>query len=123
MLGPAAFGLDLRTSVLVIVFFNAVMCLPPAWLATNGPRTGMRQMVQARYGMGYVPVMLIGLANCLTLLGFLALMTILGGQCLSLASGSEMSWNVGIAVVSIIGLLVSVESRRVASRAAVPAHH
>lgn len=108
MMGPAVFGLDLRTSVIVIVLLNASMCIPPALLATNGPRTGMRQMVQARYAMGYVPVMVIGFANCLTFIGFLSLMTILGGQCLSLASDSEMSWTVGIVVVSIIGLLVSV---------------
>lgn len=106
MLGPAGFGLDLKASVLVIVLFNAVMCVPPAWLATNGPRTGMRQMVQARYALGYVPAMLIGLANCTTFIGFLSLMSILGGQCLSIASEDKMTWTVGIVVVAIIGVIV-----------------
>jgi purine-cytosine permease-like protein len=52
MLGPALFGLDLKTSVLCIVFFTAMSCGPVAYLATNGPKTGMRQMVQARYALG-----------------------------------------------------------------------
>ncbi|KAL1407679.1 hypothetical protein Q8F55_007112 [Vanrija albida] len=107
MLGPALFGLDFKATVLVVVLFNIVMCAPPAWLATNGPRTGMRQMVQARYAMGFVPAMVISLANCLTLLGYLSLTTILGGQCLSLASDSSMSWTVGIVVVALIGVCLS----------------
>ena len=52
VLGPALFGLDLKSSVLCIIFFTAVSCVPPAYLATNGPKTGMRQMIQARYAVG-----------------------------------------------------------------------
>lgn len=107
MTGPGLFGLDFKTSAGVILGFNAVMCIFPAYVATNGPKTGMRQMIQARYGMGYFGAMLIGLANVLTLLGYLALISILGGQCLSMASGSDMSWTVGIIVLAIIGLPVS----------------
>jgi hypothetical protein len=40
------------------------------------------------------------------LLGFLAINAILGGQTLSIASASTMSWNVGIVVVGIISLIV-----------------
>lgn len=52
MLGPAFFGLDFKATVLCIVFFTAASCVPVAYLATNGPRTGMRTMVQARYAVG-----------------------------------------------------------------------
>jgi purine-cytosine permease-like protein len=41
------------------------------------------------------------------MLGFLAVNAILGGQTLSLASGSNMSYDVGIVVVGIISLIVS----------------
>ena len=41
------------------------------------------------------------------MLGFLAVNAILGGQTLSLASGSGMSYDVGIVVVGIISLIVS----------------
>lgn len=107
MTGPGIFNLDLKTSVGVILGFNAVMCIFPAYVATNGAKTGMRQMIQARYGMGYFGAMIIGLANVLTLLGYLSLTSILGGQCLSMASGSDMSWTVGIIVLAVIGLCMS----------------
>jgi purine-cytosine permease-like protein len=68
----------------------------------------MRQMVQARYAFGYWPALLPAACNCVTMLGFLAINAILGGQTLALASGNTMSWNVGIVVVGIISLLVSV---------------
>jgi len=54
MIGPSLFALDFKTSVLCIVFFTAISCVPPAYLATNGPKTGMRQMVQARFALGCV---------------------------------------------------------------------
>ncbi|ORY33085.1 putative cytosine-purine permease [Naematelia encephala] len=107
MIGPTLFGLDLKASVLCIIFFTALSCLPPAYLACNGPRTGMRQMVQARFALGYVPAMIIGLVNSISQMGFLSLVVILGGQSLSLASAGSMSWSVGIVVVAIISLLLS----------------
>lgn len=107
MLGPSLFELDLKTSILCIIFFTAISCFPPAYCATNGPRTGMRQMVQARYALGYWPALICGFLNCLQFIGFMALTVILGGQSLSLASSSTMSWTVGIIVVSIMSLLVS----------------
>lgn len=60
-----------------------------------------------RFGFGYFPAMIFSLLNCATMIGFLSLNAILGGQLLSLASDSTMSWNVGIAVVGIISLIVS----------------
>lgn len=51
------------------------------------------------------------------MLGFLAVNAILGGQTLSLASGSNMSYDVGIVVVGIISLIVSGSKRFLDSRA------
>ncbi|GMK55769.1 hypothetical protein CspeluHIS016_0208250 [Cutaneotrichosporon spelunceum] len=107
MVGVLKFNLDFQATVLVIVIFTLVMCLPAAWLATNGPRTGMRQMVQARYAMGYIPTMVIGGANCLTFIGYLSLQSILGGQCLSIASEAGMTWTVGIVVITVICVCLS----------------
>ena len=106
MLGPGLFGLDLKTSILCIIFFTAASCIPPAYCAINGPRLGMRQMVQARYALGYWAALVCGFLNCLQFIGFMSLTVILGGQSLSLVSQSSMSWTVGIVIVSIISLLV-----------------
>ncbi|KAI0289623.1 hypothetical protein BC826DRAFT_970819 [Russula brevipes] len=46
-LGPVVFGLGLRDSCLVIVFFNLLCSIPPAYLATWGPKLGLRQLCQA----------------------------------------------------------------------------
>jgi hypothetical protein len=107
MVGVLRFHLDFKSCALVIIIFTFVMCIPASWLATHGPRTGMRQMVQARYSMGYYPTMIIGGANCLTFIGYLALQSILGGQCLSIASEADMTWTVGIVVVTVICVCVS----------------
>ncbi|WVQ84503.1 hypothetical protein IAT38_006655 [Cryptococcus sp. DSM 104549] len=107
VIGPALFGLDWRTSALCIVFFTAFSSLSVAYCATNGPKTGMRQMVQARYAMGYFPALVFGLLNCATMIGFMSLTAILAGQCLSLAANSTMSWDVGIVIAAIIALILS----------------
>ena len=52
MLGPLSYGLSLRDSSLVILFFCMLSTIPPAYLAILGPKTGMRQMIQARYSFG-----------------------------------------------------------------------
>ena len=52
MLGPAVYELSLRDSALVILFFCLLSTAAPAGLAVLGPKTGMRQMVQARYSFG-----------------------------------------------------------------------
>lgn len=52
MLGPLSYNLSLRDSSLVILFFCMLSTVPPAFLAILGPKTGMRQMIQARYSFG-----------------------------------------------------------------------
>lgn len=52
MLAPV-YGLDLRNSALVILFFTLLTTILPAFMCTLGPKTGMRQMVQARYSFGW----------------------------------------------------------------------
>lgn len=54
MLGPVSFNLSLRDSSLVILCFSLLVTFAPAYLSTLGPKTGMRQMVQARYSFGFV---------------------------------------------------------------------
>lgn len=51
LIGPS-FGLSLRDSALIILFFTGATALLPAYLSTLGPKTGMRQMIQARFSFG-----------------------------------------------------------------------
>lgn len=131
ILGPSLYGLGLRDSALVILFFCLLATLAPAGLAVFGPKTGMRQMVQARYSFGYaerprteppspladtpppsptasrhlvsVPV----LFNLATLTGFTVISCVVGGQCLSAVSDGRLTPNLGIVIIALLTLLVS----------------
>lgn len=54
MVGTLAFGLSLKECSLLILFFSMLCTLPPAYFCTFGSRTGLRQMIQARFTFGYV---------------------------------------------------------------------
>lgn len=52
MVGTLSYGLSLRDSSLVIIFFSLLCTIPPAFLGTFGAKTGLRQMLQARFTFG-----------------------------------------------------------------------
>lgn len=53
MLATLEYGMGLRDSAIIIVFFAMLTCIPPAVMCMAGPQTGLRQLVQARYSFGY----------------------------------------------------------------------
>lgn len=54
MLGTLIFGLNLRDASLIIIFLCMICSLVVAFLSILGPKTGLRQLIQARYSFGYV---------------------------------------------------------------------
>ncbi|KAN0107482.1 NCS cytosine-purine permease [Russula decolorans] len=104
-LGPVTFGLGLRDSCLVILFFNLICAVPPAYLTTWGPKLGFRQLCASRYTFGYYGAMVPSLLSLTSNVGFCILNSILGGQ--ALASIANISWTVGIVIISMISLFVS----------------
>ncbi|KAL7409200.1 permease for cytosine/purines, uracil, thiamine, allantoin-domain-containing protein [Mrakia frigida] len=106
-LGPELFNLPFGASVGTIVGFNILAVIPVAYFSTFGPKLGLRQMVMSRYSFGYWPVLVPALFNALTAIGFLSLNAILGGQTLSLSSGSDFGWSLGIVLVGLIGIFPS----------------
>ncbi|GLB39204.1 putative purine-cytosine permease (2.A.39) family protein [Lyophyllum shimeji] len=105
-LGPVVFGLGVRDSCLVILFFNLLCCALPAYFTTWGPKLGMRQMISARYSFGFYGVIIPCILNLIVMIGFCVLNSILGGQALASVNG-KLSWTVGIVIVDVISLLVS----------------
>jgi cytosine/uracil/thiamine/allantoin permease len=89
-LGPVAFGLGLRDSCLVILFFNLIFAIFPAYFSTWGPRLGLRQLCSTRYSFGYYGVTVPSLLCVITFIGFTVLNSILGGQ--ALATVGNVSW-------------------------------
>jgi len=104
-LGPVTFGLGIRDSCLVILFFNLFSAIPPAYLTTWGPKLGLRQLCASRYTFGYYGAMVPSLLTLTLAVGFSILNNIVGGQ--ALASIANISWTVGIVIISLISLFVS----------------
>ncbi|TDL19554.1 cytosine-purine permease [Rickenella mellea] len=105
--GPLIFGLGLRDTCLVVLFFNLLCCIPPAYLTTWGPKLGLRQMCQARFSFGYYGAIVPSVLNLVTMSGFMILNCILGGQTLSSVSNGHLSWSVGIVIIAFVSLFIS----------------
>lgn len=52
MVGTLIFGLSLRDCSLLILFFSLLTTTPAAYFSTFGARTGLRQMLHARFTFG-----------------------------------------------------------------------
>ncbi|KAF8434576.1 NCS cytosine-purine permease [Boletus edulis BED1] len=112
-LGPVVFGLGLRDSCLVILFFNLIANFLPAYLNTWGPKTGMRQMIASRYSFGFYGVIIPTVFNLTGLCGFNILNCILGGQTLSSVTNNNLSWTVGIVIIALLSMVISFMGYRV----------
>jgi NCS1 nucleoside transporter family len=108
MVGTMSFGLSLRDASLIILFFTLISTLPVAYLCTWGPKTGMRQLVQARFAFGKYFVSILVLLNLATLTGFCVVDSIIGGQALSaVKNGETISTTVGIVIIALLALVIA----------------
>lgn len=107
MVGTLSYGLSLTNASLVILFFCILSTVPPAYLATFGPKTGMRQMIHARYSFGYYLVSVPVLLNLATLTGFCVIDSVIGGQTLSAVANGHLTPTIGIVIIAILAMLVS----------------
>lgn len=108
MVGTLSFGLSLRDAALVILFFTLISTIPVAYFCTWGPKTGMRQLIQARFTFGKYLISIIVLLNLATLTGFCVVDSIIGGQALSAVKGGEtINATVGIVIIAILAMFIS----------------
>ncbi|KAF2023725.1 hypothetical protein EK21DRAFT_80214 [Setomelanomma holmii] len=108
MVGTMSFGLSLRDASLVILFFTLISTVPVAFFCTWGPKTGMRQLVQARFSFGKYFVSVLVLLNLATLTGFCVVDSIIGGQALSaVKNGETISATVGIVIIALLALIIA----------------
>lgn len=106
MTGTLSYGLSLRVTSLIILFFSILCTLPVGYLATLGPTTGMRQMIQARYSFGYYCVSIPVVLNLATLTGFCIIDSVIGGQTLSAVSDGHLTPTVGIVIVAVLAMAI-----------------
>ncbi|EEH23068.2 hypothetical protein PABG_05279 [Paracoccidioides brasiliensis Pb03] len=107
MVGTLGLGLSLRDASLVVICFNVLCTVPPAYLSIFGPKTGLRQMIQARYSFGFYCVYIVVLLNLATVSGFVVIDAVIGGQTLAAVNPGSISVNAGIIIVVLVALLIS----------------
>ncbi|KAL4789137.1 permease for cytosine/purines, uracil, thiamine, allantoin-domain-containing protein [Aspergillus venezuelensis] len=107
MVGTFVMGMSLRDASLVILFFNMLCTIPPAYFSTFGARTGLRQMLHARFTFGYYLVSIIVALNLCTIAGFGVVSSVLGGSTLAAVSNGSIDDTAGIVVIGICGMIVS----------------
>lgn len=59
------------------------------------------------YNESYFLVAIPALLNGATMMGFMILNCILGGETLASVSDGRLSWNVGIVIIAVVSLFVS----------------
>ncbi|KAI0441541.1 NCS1 nucleoside transporter [Xylaria telfairii] len=113
MLATAVFQLSLRDASLTILFFSALCTTAPAFMGCGGYKTGLRQMIQARYSWGLYVVTILLVLNAATVTGFSIVAAIVSGQTIAAISPGNVSVTVGIVIVILASFVLSLLGYRV----------
>ncbi|KAJ3337328.1 hypothetical protein HDU93_001233 [Gonapodya sp. JEL0774] len=107
-LGLTIFALSLKEAIAIVVAINFVCCLIVGYVATLGPRLGVRGMVLTRFTFGYYPGKFIALFNAISCVGWSCVNVIAGGLLLNaLSDGKLPTWG-GILLLSLLTIVVGV---------------
>ena len=101
------FGLDLKQSLLIIIFGSLLGASISGFCATMGAATGLRQISIGRYSMGWYPNKIIAALNTVQQLGWSAVGCITGGLALQAVSNGHVSIVVGIIIIAVCSLAIS----------------
>ncbi|KAN0073667.1 Permease for cytosine/purines, uracil, thiamine, allantoin domain containing protein [Tylopilus felleus] len=105
VLAQFAFTLTLPHAVATTFCFAALGSVATAFIATLGPRTGLRTMIITRYSSGYLGGTFFSILNILTQLGFATTAVILGGQTLASISTNTLPLVGGIIIIGVCCLI------------------
>ncbi|KAJ4409158.1 hypothetical protein N0V85_004139 [Neurospora sp. IMI 360204] len=104
-------GLDLKTSLTIIITATFLGSAVPGWCATLGPSTGLRQISISRYSLGWWPSKAAAILNVMGQIGWSSVGSITSGLALAAVSDGAIHLEIGVVlsiaisfVVSIIGL-------------------
>ncbi len=110
------FKLGFWDSIAVVIVFNALGVLPPAFFSTLGPKLGLRQMTISRFSFGWVGAIIMALFNVAACIGWSAVNVIVGGQLLvALSNGAIPLW-AAILLIAILTTVVSIYGYRYVHR-------
>ncbi|KAL7418644.1 hypothetical protein Q5752_007103 [Cryptotrichosporon argae] len=106
LLAQAYYLLDFANAMACIVIFTAIGAACCAFIATLGPKTGLRTMVITRYSMGFIGGSIFAVLNILTQLGFSVTAVILGGQTLTNVSDGKLPLEAAVVIVGVMALIL-----------------
>lgn len=106
-LGPQIWSMGWWDSFLTILLFNLIGIIPPAYMATFGPKTGLRTLCFTRFTFGWYGAMFIACVNIVSLTGFSMVNSIVGGQIIHSASDGKCPLAVGVVLIAIVPLFVA----------------
>ncbi|KAF8885076.1 cytosine-purine permease [Gymnopilus junonius] len=105
VLAQQLFTLTLPHATATILCFGAVGTALTSFIATLGPKTGLRTMVITRFSSGYVGGTIYAILNILTQLGFAVTCVILGGQTLASVNPGTLPLIAGIVIIGVLSLI------------------
>ncbi|RFU29520.1 hypothetical protein B7463_g6812, partial [Scytalidium lignicola] len=105
-LGPGLFGLGWWDSFLCLVFFNLIGSIPPALMATLGPKLGMRTMVIPRYSFGWYPSKLTAAVNLLSQIGWSMVNTIAGAVILYDVGNTKLPLSICVLLIVLVAMAI-----------------
>ena len=105
-LGPGLFFLGWWDSFCCLLFFNIIGALPPALMATLGPKLGLRTMTVQRFSFGYWPAKFLAFINLLNQIGWAMVNTIAGGDILYDVGNGHLPASVAVLIIGLVALIV-----------------
>jgi len=105
-LGPGLFYLGWWDSFCCLLFFNIIGALPPALMATLGPKLGLRTMTIQRFSFGWWPGKILAFINLLNQIGWAMVNTIAGANILYDVGDGHLPETVAVLIIGLVALVV-----------------
>ncbi|OUM52385.1 hypothetical protein BVG19_g1571 [[Candida] boidinii] len=106
-LSYGVFGLDFGTSVLCIIFFNALGALPVAFYSLFGAKFGLRQMVLSRFLVGNYAMRIFAFINVIACVGWGAVNIMASAQLLHMVNDYSLPPWAGCLILVIATIIVT----------------
>jgi NCS1 nucleoside transporter family len=106
-LGPQLWYMGWWDSFLTILFFNFIGILAPSYMATFGPKTGLRTICFTRFTFGWYGAIMLAIINIISCIGWSMVNSIVGGQVILTVSDGKVPLVVGVILIALISLIVA----------------
>ncbi|PPQ85497.1 hypothetical protein CVT25_006577 [Psilocybe cyanescens] len=105
ILAQQLFTLTLPHAAATILCFGAVGAALTSFIATLGPKTGLRTMIITRFSSGYIGGTIYSILNILTQLGFSVICVIVGGQTLASVNPGTLPLVAGVVIIGVLSVI------------------